>query len=112
MFFFLCLISIIEVFSASSNLSFKTGNYLGPVLKHCVLLAVGVVVMVCTMNIKCRYFKIVTPFALLLSLILLIVVFFVGESTTVHSVGLSYSASSSSRPKSQKGRLYSPRRRY
>ena len=80
-FLFLCLISVIEVFSASSNLSFKTGNYLGPVLKHCALLAVGVVVMICTMNIKCRYFKIVTPFALLLSFILLIVVFFVGEST-------------------------------
>lgn len=80
-FFFLCLISIIEVFSASSNLSFKTGNYLGPVIKHCALLAVGVVVMICTMNIKCRYFKIVTPFALLLSFVLLVVVFFVGEST-------------------------------
>ena len=80
-FLFLCLISIIEVFSASSNLSFKTGNYLWPVIKHCELLLVGVVVMICTMNIKCRYFKIVTPFALLLSLILLIVVFFVGEST-------------------------------
>ena len=80
-FFFLCLISIIEVFSASSNLSFKSGNYLGPVIKHCALLAVGVVVMVCTMNIKCRYFKIVTPFALLVSIVMLIVVFFVGEST-------------------------------
>ena len=80
-FLFLCLISIIEVFSASSNLSFKTGNYLGPVLKHCALLAVGVVVMICTMNIKCRYFKLVTPFALFISFILLIVVFFVGEST-------------------------------
>lgn len=80
-FLFLCLISIIEVFSASSNLSFKTGNYLGPVIKHCGLLLVGVVVMICTMNVKCRYFKIVTPFALLLSFILLIVVFFVGEST-------------------------------
>ena len=80
-FFFLCLISIVEVFSASSNLSFKTGNYLGPVLKHCVLLAVGVVVMICTMNIKCRYFKIVTPFALLLSFAMLIIVLCVGEST-------------------------------
>lgn len=69
------------MFSASSNLSFKTGNYLGPVLKHCALLAVGVVVMICTMNIKCRYFKLVTPFALFISFILLIVVFFVGEST-------------------------------
>ena len=33
-FFFLCIISIIEVFSASSNLSFKTGDYLKPVIKH------------------------------------------------------------------------------
>ena len=80
-FFFLCLISIVEVFSASSNLSFKTGNYLGPVLKHCALLAVGLVVMVCVMNIKCRYFKLVTPIALLLSFLMLVIVLCVGEST-------------------------------
>ena len=80
-FFFLCIISIIEVFSASSHLSFKTGNYLGPVLKHCALLAVGVVVMICTMNIKCRYFKLITPFALLFSFLMLIIVLCVGEST-------------------------------
>lgn len=80
-FFFLCIISIIEVFSASSHLSFKTGNYLSPVLKHCALLAVGVVVMICTMNIKCRYFKLITPFALLFSFLMLIIVLCVGEST-------------------------------
>lgn len=80
-FFFLCIISIIEVFSASSHLSFKTGNYLSPVLKHCALLSVGVVVMICTMNIKCRYFKLITPFALLFSFLMLIIVLCVGEST-------------------------------
>ena len=80
-FFFLCIISIIEVFSASSHLSFKTGNYLSPVLKHCALLAVGVVVMICTMNIKCRYFKLITPVALLFSFLMLIIVLCVGEST-------------------------------
>ena len=80
-FLFLCIISIIEVFSASSNLSFKSGNFLSPVLKHCALLAVGVVVMVGTMNIKCRYFKIVTPFALLLSFLMLVIVLCIGEST-------------------------------
>lgn len=80
-FFFLCIISIIEVFSASSHLSFKTGNYLSPVLKHCALLAVGVVVMICTMNIKCRYFKLVTPFALLASFVMLIIVLCIGETT-------------------------------
>lgn len=80
-FFFLCIISIIEVFSASSGLSFKSGNYLGPVLKHVMLLAVGVMVMIATMNIKCKYFKMVTPIALILSFIGLIAVLCFGEST-------------------------------
>lgn len=80
-FFFLCIISIIEVFSASSHLSFKSGDYLAPVLYHCLLLAVGVVVMVCTMNIPCRYFKLVTPLALFASILMLVIVFFVGETT-------------------------------
>ena len=80
-FFFLCIISIIEVFSASSTLTFKSGSYFGPVLRHTGLLMIGVVFMVATMNIKCKYFKIVTPFALLLSLIMLIAVLAVGQST-------------------------------
>ena len=80
-FFFLCIISIIEVFSASSHLSFKSGDYLAPVLYHCLLLAVGVVLMICTMNIPCRYFKLVTPLALFASVLMLVIVFFVGETT-------------------------------
>ena len=50
-FFFLCIISIIEVFSASSNLSFKTGDYLKPVIKHCLLLLLGVFAMAATMRV-------------------------------------------------------------
>ena len=80
-FFFLCIISIIEVFSASSTLTFKSGSYFGPVLRHTGLLIIGVVFMVATMNIKCKYFKIVTPFALFLSLFMLIAVLTVGQST-------------------------------
>lgn len=80
-FFFLCIISIIEVFSAASSLSFKSGNYLSPVLKHCMLLMVGVVAMIGTMNIKCKYFKIVTPFALMLSFLGLVAVLCLGETT-------------------------------
>lgn len=80
-FLFLCIISIVEVYSAASNLSFKSGNYLEPALKHTGLLLVGIVVMIFTMNIKCRYFKIVTPFALLFSFILLVIVLCIGEST-------------------------------
>ena len=80
-FFTLCIISIIEVFSASSNLTYKTSNYWGPVIKHTMLLGVGVVFMIMTMNIKCKYFKLVTPFALTISFFALVICLFLGHST-------------------------------
>lgn len=80
-FVFLCLISIIEVFSASSGLTYKADSYWVPLLKHARELALGVVCMICTMNIKCKYFKVFTPFALTVSCILLLLVLIVGEST-------------------------------
>jgi len=80
-FFFLCIISILEVYSSSSVLAFKGGYYWKPALYHAMLLLVGVGFTIVTMNIKCKYFKIVTPFALLISLIMLIAVLIVGQST-------------------------------
>jgi len=79
-FFFLCMISIIEVFSASSNLTYKSQNYLGPIFYHCVMILVGVVVAVFTLNIPCRYFKLMTPLLLLISGLTLIWVLVGGES--------------------------------
>jgi len=80
-FFFLCIISIIEVYSASSGLTYKGGYYWGPALKHTSFLLIGVCFMVVTMNVKCKYFKIITPFALILSLVMLIMVLISGHST-------------------------------
>ena len=60
-FFFLCIISIIEVYSASSQLTYKGGNYIAPVLKHISILVVGIFFMVVTLNIKCKYFRIALP---------------------------------------------------
>ena len=80
-FFFLCIISVIEVYSASSQLTYKGGSYLAPVLKHIGILLMGIFCMVVTLNIKCKYFKIVTPFLLILSELMLIWVFFAGQST-------------------------------
>lgn len=80
-FFFLCVISVVEVFSASSELTYKGGNYMAPILKHMALLLVGIVCMVVTLNIKCKYFKIVTPFMIIISLITLLWVFVAGQST-------------------------------
>ena len=80
-FFFLCVISAVEVFSASSELTYKGGNYMAPILKHMALLLIGIVCMVVTLNIKCKYFKIVTPFMIIISLITLLWVFVAGQST-------------------------------
>ena len=81
-FFFLCMISIVEVFSASSGLTYKSQNYVGPIAYHTFTIFVGVIVAIVTLNIPCRYFKLMTPFLLVISgLLLLIVLLGGGEST-------------------------------
>ena len=79
-FFFLCMISIIEVFSASSNLTYKTQNYMGPIVYHTAMIVAGVIVAVVTLNVPCRYFKLMTPFLLVLTAITLLWVLIGGES--------------------------------
>ena len=68
-FFFLCMISIVEVFSA------------GPIVFHTVTIILGAVVAVVTLNIPCRYFKLMTPFLLIITVILLLWVLATGEKT-------------------------------
>lgn len=89
-FFFLCMISIIEVYSASSSLSYKTGNYMAPVIRHILILAMGVFTMICMLKVKCKYFKIVTPFVLFGSFIMLIWVLVAGQSTNGASRWVSF----------------------
>ena len=79
-FFFLCLVSIIEVFSASSSLTYKTGDYMGPMVKHIGILIMGIFLMLVTLNIKCRYFKLATPILLIVSVSTLLLVLFAGHS--------------------------------
>ena len=80
-FFFLCIISIVEVYSASSSLSFTKGNYWSPIIYHCSILIVGIVLMVFVLNIKCRYFKLITPIVLIVSTLMLIWVLVAGQTT-------------------------------
>jgi len=77
-FFFLCMISIVEVFSASSNLTYKSQNYIGPIAYHAITIFMGVIVALITLNIPCRYFKLLTPFLMLLSLVTLLWVLVAG----------------------------------
>ena len=54
---FLCLISIVEVFSASSTLTYKSGDHWGPITNHLTLLMVGTIAVWIVHNIPCRWFK-------------------------------------------------------
>lgn len=80
-FFFLCIISVVEVFSASSELTYKGGSYFSPLIKHIGILFLGICCMIVTLNIQCKYFKAVTPFMLPISFISLIWVLFAGQAT-------------------------------
>ena len=81
-FFFLCMISIVEVFSASSGLTYKSQNYVGPIAYHTGTIIAGVVVAIVTLNIPCRYFKLMTPFLLLITGLMLLIVLFGGGKST------------------------------
>lgn len=80
-FFFLCLISIIEVYSAPAQLTYKGGSYTAPVIKHIFLLGLGILAMVVTLNLKCKVFMMSTPLMLGITIFTLIWVYIAGAST-------------------------------
>ena len=57
-FMFLCLISIVEVYSASSTLTFRT-DYWKPILRHSMFLLAGVGIVLLVHAVKPRYFTII-----------------------------------------------------
>ena len=77
-FLFLCLISVVEVFSAASTLTYKSGDHWGPITQHSVILMVGAFVVVLVHNIPCKYFSVLPFFLLPLSCILLLFVMAMG----------------------------------
>lgn len=77
--FFLCMISIIEVYSASSNMSYKSGDYWKPILQHASYLMIGVIATVLIHKIHCRYFKLIPVFGIPISVIMLIMAMFTAK---------------------------------
>lgn len=79
-FFFLCIISTLEVYSASSSLSYKSGNFVAPILRHVGILLIGVCGMICMLKVKCKFFKLATPFILVGALLGLVWVLIAGQA--------------------------------
>lgn len=77
-FFFLCMISIVEVFSASSVLTYKSQNYLGPIAFHTFTIIIGVLVAIIIQNIPYRYYRSMIPCLIIFSLATLLWVLLAG----------------------------------
>lgn len=75
----LCLISIVEVFSASSTLIYKTGNHWDPITRHSLFMIVGALVVVLFHNIPYKWFQVFPVFLLPISAIFLILLLMFDE---------------------------------
>lgn len=89
-FFMLCIVSVVEVYSASSSLGYKSGNYWWAAFYHTLLLFVGVGAMICVLHAPCKYFKLVTPIIVPFAFGLLIAVYFIGTKANDAARWLSF----------------------
>lgn len=75
-YFWLCMISLIEVYSAGSSLSYKSGDFMTPLFKQAIFLGIGTAVVWVIHSIPCRFFKLgvvlypISIFLLILTLII------------------------------------------
>ena len=75
-YFWLCMISLIEVYSAGSSLSYKSGDFMAPLFKQAIFLGIGTAVVWVIHSIPCRFFKLgvflypISVFLLILTLII------------------------------------------
>ena len=63
-YFFLCMISLVEVYSASSRLTFEGGHHWGPMVSQAGFLLLGLVIILLVHRIPCKWFMLF-PFILL-----------------------------------------------
>lgn len=79
-FFLLCMISLVEVFSAGSTLAYKSGDFMAPLVKQAVMLGLGTCVTLLFHSIPCRFFKIIPVVFLPVSIVLLVLTLLIGVS--------------------------------
>lgn len=76
----LCVLSSIEMYSASSTLAYKATNHAAPMLRHVGFLSCGALIAFGVHLIPYRYIRIFSYLGLFLSFFLLIFVLFKGQS--------------------------------
>lgn len=77
----LCMISVVEVFSAASTLTFKSGDHWGPMRQHTFMLITGTLLVVAFHNIRYKWFQAFPIFLLPASLFMLAFITIMGVIT-------------------------------
>lgn len=75
-YFLLCMVSLVAIYSASSNLTFKGGNHWDPVVNQAGFLFLGLLIILCVIRIPCKYFKLIPIIGLPIALFMLAYVLF------------------------------------
>lgn len=76
----LCMVSIIEVYSSSTTLTYKTGAYYAPIIEHAAYICIGVVIAWFMHLVPIKIYKLAAVPLLVASWILLVVALTRGES--------------------------------
>lgn len=79
-FMFLCMISVIEVFSATSQMTYGSGNFWSPISSHCIHMLIGVAMVILVHMLPYKWWKVLGPTLLAVSILLLIYLVVAGKS--------------------------------
>lgn len=82
-FMFLCLISAVEVFSATSTIAYKSTTYWDPIARHGSFLLGGFVLVLLMHNLPCRFYSALTVLAPV-SVVFLLLLFVPGFSVVIN----------------------------
>jgi cell division protein FtsW len=63
-YFLLCMVSLVAIYSASSNLTFKSGNHWEPVVSQAGFLLFGLLIIIAINNVPCKFFKLIPLFGM------------------------------------------------
>lgn len=75
---FLCIVSVLEIYSASSR-EVTANNIFGPIIRQCIHLGIDTIIVLVISRVHYRYFKSVIPLFILVSMALMAYVLVNGE---------------------------------
>lgn len=79
-YFILCAISLVEVYSAASSLTYGHDSFLGPLIKQLCFVLGGTLVVIFTQHVPPRYFRVLGLVGWMVSIVLLLVTLVSGHN--------------------------------